>query len=163
MYTGNLVFSQVMEHLPPHVLHRWVDRYYGNFKVYEFTCLDHYLCMAFAHARKLYLGDDFVLELDSTVYALDSTTIDLLCLSKFPWAIFRQNKGAVKRIPCEICAAISRPSSTFTMASSTMPKPSTFFLLSREPSISWIGGIWISCSPECYAAGKNCDRQVPRL
>jgi hypothetical protein len=48
MYTGKLVFSQVMEHLPLHVFHRCVDRYNGDFKVKEYTCLDHYLCMAFA-------------------------------------------------------------------------------------------------------------------
>lgn len=152
MYTGKLVFSQVMEHLPLHVFHRCVAQYNGDFKVKEFTCLDHYLCMAFAQltyreslrdieaclraqknklyhmgirsavsrntlanankvrdwriyadlaqslikvARKLYLGDDFALELDSTVYALDATTIDL-CLSMFPWANFRKTKGAVK-------------------------------------------------------------------
>ena len=46
-------------------------------------------------ARKLYLDDGFALELDSTVYALDATTIDL-CLSMFPWANFRKTKGAVK-------------------------------------------------------------------
>ncbi len=152
MYIGKLVFSQVMEHLPLHMFHRCVDRYNGDFKVKEFTCLDHYLCMAFAQltyreslrdieaclraqknklyhmgirsavsrntlanahkvrdwriyadlaqslikvARKLYLGDHFALELDSTVYALDATTIDL-CLSMFPWANFRKTKGAVK-------------------------------------------------------------------
>jgi hypothetical protein len=43
-----LVFSQVMEHLPLHVFHQCVDLYDGNFKVKEFTCLDQYLCMAFA-------------------------------------------------------------------------------------------------------------------
>ena len=48
MYTGKLVFSQVMEHLPLHVFHQCVDRYDGNFKVKEFSCLDQYLCMAFA-------------------------------------------------------------------------------------------------------------------
>ena len=48
MYTGKLVFSQVMEHLPLHVFHKCVDRYNGNFKVKDFTCLDQYLCMAFA-------------------------------------------------------------------------------------------------------------------
>lgn len=152
MYAGKLVFSQVMEHLPLHVFHQCVDRYNGNFKVKEFTCLDQYLCMAFAQltyreslrdieaclraqknklyhmgirsavyrntlanankvrdwriyadlaqsmiqtARKLYLNDDFALELDNTVYALDATTIDL-CLSMFPWANFRKTKGAVK-------------------------------------------------------------------
>jgi Domain of unknown function (DUF4372)/Transposase DDE domain len=152
MYTGKLVFSQVMEHLPLHVFHQCVSRYDGDFKVKEFTCLDHYLCMAFAQltyreslrdieaclraqknklyhmgirsavsrnnlanankvrdwriyadfacsliqtARKLYLGDSFAVDLDNTVYALDATTIDL-CLSMFPWANFRKNKGAVK-------------------------------------------------------------------
>jgi hypothetical protein len=152
MYAGKLIFSQVMEHLPLHVFHKCVDRYNGNFKVKDFTCLDQYLCMAFAQltyreslrdieaclraqksklyhmgirsavsrntlanankvrdwriyadlaqsliqtARKLYLGDRFAVELDNTVYALDATTIDL-CLSMFPWANFRTNKGAIK-------------------------------------------------------------------
>ena len=152
MYTGKLIFSQVMEHLPLHVFHQCVDRYHGNFKVKEFTCLDQYLCMAFAQltyreslrdieaclhaqknklyhmgirapisrntlanadkirdwhiyadlaqsliptARKLYVNDDFSLELENTVYALDATTIDL-CLSMFPWANFRKSKGAIK-------------------------------------------------------------------
>lgn len=54
----------------------------------------------FAHAlihiaRKLYQGDSFGVDLDQTVYALDSTTIDL-SLSLFPWAVFRQTKAAVK-------------------------------------------------------------------
>lgn len=152
MYTGKLVFSQVMGHLPLHTFHECVDRYRGNFKVQEFFCLDQYLCMAFAQltyreslrdieaclraqknklyhmgirspvsrnnlanankvrdwriysdlahtlirtARKLYASDSFALELDSTVYALDATTIDL-CLSMFPWANFRRAKGAIK-------------------------------------------------------------------
>lgn len=46
-------------------------------------------------ARQLYIDDEFGLELKDTVYALDSTTIDL-CLSLFPWARFRKNKGAIK-------------------------------------------------------------------
>jgi hypothetical protein len=46
-------------------------------------------------ARELYASEDFGLELDQTVYALDATIIDL-CLSVFPWAKFRANKGAVK-------------------------------------------------------------------
>ncbi len=46
-------------------------------------------------ARGLYVDDDFGLELKETVYALDSSTIDL-CLSVFPWAKFRRSKGAVK-------------------------------------------------------------------
>jgi IS4 transposase len=46
-------------------------------------------------ARALYADDDFGLELKDTVYAFDSTTIDL-CLSLFPWAMFRKKKAAVK-------------------------------------------------------------------
>ena len=46
-------------------------------------------------ARKLYQNEDFGIELDQTVYALDASTIDL-CLSLFPWAGFRETKGAVK-------------------------------------------------------------------
>jgi Domain of unknown function (DUF4372)/Transposase DDE domain len=48
-----------------------------------------------AQARKLYADDSLGLELTNTVYALDSTTIDL-CLSLFPWAHFRSTKAAVK-------------------------------------------------------------------
>jgi len=46
-------------------------------------------------ARALYRDEDFGVELDQTVYALDATTIDL-CLSLFPWARFRTQKGAIK-------------------------------------------------------------------
>ena len=48
-----------------------------------------------AQARKLYATEDLGLDLTNTVYALDSTTIDL-CLSVFPWAQFRTTKAAVK-------------------------------------------------------------------
>jgi len=152
MYSGKLVFSQVMDHLPMHTFHRCVQRYRGDRKIHRFTCLDHFLCMAFgqltyreslrdivaclraqssklyhmgirsavsrntlsnankvrdwriyadlaqsliAIARKLYVDEDLGLDLDNTLYALDSTTIDL-CLSVFPWAQFRKTKGAVK-------------------------------------------------------------------
>jgi len=46
-------------------------------------------------ARRLYANDEMATALDETVYALDSTTIDL-CLKLFPWARFRQAKAAVK-------------------------------------------------------------------
>jgi hypothetical protein len=48
-----------------------------------------------ARAKALYAQDPSVLELDASVYALDSTTIDL-CLSLFDWAPFRATKAAVK-------------------------------------------------------------------
>ena len=46
-------------------------------------------------ARPLYAGEDLGLDLDNTVFALDSSTIDL-CMSVFPWALFRSTKSAVK-------------------------------------------------------------------
>ena len=152
MPSGQYVFSQVMAHLPMKPFRRCVQRYQGNRYVKSFTCLDQFLCLAFAQlthreslrdievclrahpdklyhlglrggiarntlahanqqrdwrlyadfaqalirlARPLYAGDDLGLELDNTVYALDSSTIDL-CLSVFPWAHFRQTKAAVK-------------------------------------------------------------------
>ena len=48
-----------------------------------------------AQARKVYANESLGMELANTVYALDSTTIDL-CLSLFPWAHFRSTKAAVK-------------------------------------------------------------------
>ena len=48
-----------------------------------------------AIARPLYADDPIGIELDQSLYALDSTTIDL-CLSMFPWAKFRKHKAAVK-------------------------------------------------------------------
>jgi len=58
------------------------------------------ICADFAHhligvARKLYHKEPLAVELENTVYALDATTIDL-CLSLFPWARFRETKGAVR-------------------------------------------------------------------
>jgi hypothetical protein len=152
MYTGKLVFSQVMEHLPIHEFQKCVARYGGDYKSRGFSCRDQFLCMSFAQltfreslrdieaclrsvpeklyhlgfrghiarstlaeanenrdwriyadfaqalihiARPMYAADPFGVDLEATVYALDSTTIDL-CLSVFPWAHFRQQKAAVK-------------------------------------------------------------------
>ncbi len=46
-------------------------------------------------ARRLYAQETFAVELDQTVYAFDSTTIEL-CLNLFPWARFRHRKGGIK-------------------------------------------------------------------
>ncbi len=46
-------------------------------------------------ARKIYASEELGLDLQNTVYALDSSTIDL-CMSLFPWALFRSTKWAVK-------------------------------------------------------------------
>ncbi len=152
MYSGKIIFAQVLNFLPQHTFRRCVERYEGNKHVKTFTCQDQYRCMAFAQltfreslrdieaclraqrnklyhmgirsdvsrstladanerrdwriyanfaqsliskARGLYVNEDFGVELNSTVYALDASTIDL-CLSVFPWAHFRQTKAAVK-------------------------------------------------------------------
>jgi hypothetical protein len=141
-----------MQHLPLTTFRRCVTRYRGAFKVKSFSCLDQFLCMAFAQltfreslrdievclraqssklyhlgirsavarntlananavrdwriyadfaqsligiARPLYAQESFSIDLQETVYALDSTTIDL-CLSVFPWAVFRTAKAAIK-------------------------------------------------------------------
>src|SRR5205807_9364320 len=57
-------------------------------------------------ARPLHARDPIGVDLEQSLYALDSTTIDL-CLSLFPWAKFRRRKAAVKmHTPCWICTAI---------------------------------------------------------
>ena len=48
MYSGKLIFSQVMSFMPLHTFRRCVARYQGNYKVTRFSCLDQYLAMAFA-------------------------------------------------------------------------------------------------------------------
>jgi hypothetical protein len=140
MYSGKIIFSQIMDFLPMYEFRKCIDRYQGNYKIKSFSCFDQFLCMAFAQltyrkslrdieaclrsmqnklyhmgirgkvsrntlahanekrdwriyadfaqilihiARDLYISDEFGVELDNTVYALDSTTIDL-CLSLFP-------------------------------------------------------------------------------
>ncbi|MGO9093883.1 MAG: IS4 family transposase [Bryobacteraceae bacterium] len=152
MFAGRTVFAQLIDHLPPHEFHKCVARYGGNCKFRGFSCLDQFLCLAFAQltfreslrdieaclrsvesklyhmgfrgkisrstladaneahdwriyadfaqvligiARPMYAHESLGFDLDNTVYALDSTTIDL-CLSVFPWARFRARNAAIK-------------------------------------------------------------------
>lgn len=152
MNSGKTVFAQLIEHLPRYEFNQCILRYCGNHKVRSFSCMDQFLCMAFAQltyreslrdivtclnshrsklyhmgfrgtiakstladanelrdfriyqdfgyvlidiASKLYRDEDLGLDLKLSVYALDSTIIDL-CLSTFPWATFRKKKAAVK-------------------------------------------------------------------
>ena len=48
MYAGRIGFAQLIDHLPLHSFRRCVQRYRGHDKVQSFSCLDQYLCMAFA-------------------------------------------------------------------------------------------------------------------
>jgi Transposase DDE domain/Domain of unknown function (DUF4372) len=157
MRAGQLVFAQVMQHLPHVAFVRIVKHHRAEHKVHAFTCRDQFLALAFAQltgreslrdieinlrvrakylyrlgfrckmisrntlananstrpwrvfaelaqhliaiARPLYakdpLGKELKALMGATVYALDSTTIDL-CLSLFHWAPFRRTKAAIK-------------------------------------------------------------------
>ena len=157
MRAGQIVFAQIMQHLPLVTFARIVARHRAQHKVKAFTCLDQFLALAFAQltgreslrdieinlrarakhlyrmgfrcktisrntlanangtrpwaafadlaqhlisiARPLYaddpVGKEFKALMGATVYALDSTTIDL-CLSLFAWAPFRSTKAAIK-------------------------------------------------------------------
>jgi transposase len=152
VHTGRTIFAQLMDFLPLSEFRRCVARYQGDYKVRGFSCLDQFLCLAFAQltyreslrdietclralqpklyhmgirgrvarstladanesrewrivadfaqvlitiAKPLYATEPFGVDLAATVYAFDSTTIDL-CLALFPWARFRQTKGAIK-------------------------------------------------------------------
>jgi hypothetical protein len=152
MYIGRIVFAQLIDHIPTYEFTKCVERYGGDHKFRGFSCLDQFLCLAFAQltyreslrdieaclrsvdsklyhmgirgrvsrstladaneahdwrifsdfaqvliniARPMYASEPLGFDLDNTVYALDSTTIDL-CLSVFPWARFRARKAAVK-------------------------------------------------------------------
>ena len=48
MNAGKIVFSQVMESLPLYELQKCIKRYQGDYKVKSFSCMDQFLCMAFA-------------------------------------------------------------------------------------------------------------------
>ncbi len=92
MHLGKTLFAQLMDFLPWTTLTRIINRYNGDHKVRTLHCTEHHRVMAFA---QLTYRERLGLELTNTVYALDSTTIDL-CLSVFPWALFRTTKAAVK-------------------------------------------------------------------
>ena len=90
------------------------------------------------HARKLYHDDSFGIDLDNTVYALDSTTVDL-CPSLFPWAVFRKTKGAVKlhtlldlrgNIPTYLWITEAKVHDV-NILDELIPEPGSFYILDR--------------------------------
>ena len=89
-------------------------------------------------ARQLYHNEPFGVELDQTVYAFDSTTIDL-CLSLFPWAQFRRHKSAVKlhtlldlrgSIPAHVSVTSGRINDV-NLLDQLMPEAGAFYLIDR--------------------------------
>ncbi len=91
-----------------------------------------------ARARRLYASEPLGLELSQTVYALDSTTIDL-CLSLFPWARFRSTKAAVKlhtlldlRGPIPTMIAISQgKQADVNVLDELILEPGAFYVMDR--------------------------------
>ena len=91
-----------------------------------------------AHARVLYANDPFGVELQHSAYALDSTTIDL-CLAMFPWARFRERKGAVKmhtlidlhgNIPVFVCITDGKVHDV-NILDQLLPEPGAFYVIDR--------------------------------
>jgi hypothetical protein len=89
-------------------------------------------------ARRQYVGEDFGVELDNTVYALDASTIDS-CLSVFPWAPFRQSNGAIKlhtlldprvNIPSFIHISDGKLDDV-DVVDILIPKPGAFYVMGR--------------------------------
>jgi len=97
------------------------------------------LAQALIHiARRLYLHENFGVEIDQTVYALDSSTIDL-CLSVFPWAHFRKTKSAVKlhtlldlrgNIPTFIYISDGKLHDV-NILDELIPEPGSFYIMDR--------------------------------
>ena len=91
-----------------------------------------------ARARRLYANEPMGVELAQTVYALDSTTIDL-CLNLFPWARFRSTKGAIKlhtlldlRGPIPTMIAISDgKQADVRVLDELVPEPGAFYVMDR--------------------------------
>ena len=89
-------------------------------------------------ARRLYAHEPLAVELEQTVYALDSTTIDL-CLNLFPWARFRSTKAAVKlhtlldlRGPIPTMIAISDgKQADVRVLDELIPEPGAFYVMDR--------------------------------
>jgi hypothetical protein len=89
-------------------------------------------------ARKLYAADDFGVELAQTVYALDTTTIEL-CLALFPWARYQRQKGAIRlhtqldlrgNIPCLVHVTDGKAYDTVIL-DQLLLEPGSFYIMDR--------------------------------
>jgi transposase len=90
------------------------------------------------HARTLYAEQPLAVALEQTVYALDSTVIEL-CLSLFPWAHSQRQKGAIKlhtlldvrgNIPCVIRISTAKTADS-TVLDHLIPEPGSFYIMDR--------------------------------
>lgn len=116
-----------------------------------------------AIAFPLHTDEDLGLNLDNTIYALDSTTIDL-CLSVFPWAHFRSIKAAVK--PHTLLDLRGNISTFIHVSDGKLHDVNVLdILLSRSPTYTAIVGRW-SCSSNgsnstCASTLSSEHRKTP--
>jgi hypothetical protein len=129
-----------------------------------------------AMARPLYAGDSLAAELDSTVYALDSTTIDV-CLSLCPWAPYQRSRGAVKMhtlldlrgsIPTFIDITHGRSHDVLALDRMDF-EPGAFYVMDRGYvsfgrlfRIHQTGAFFVTRALSTTQTGRQCSRPVSR-
>ena len=129
-----------------------------------------------ARARRLYAHEPLAVELAQTVYALDSTTIDL-CLSLFPWARFRSTKAAVKlhtlldlRGPIPTLIWISEGKmADGRVRDELVPEPGAFYVMDRGyvdfrrlHRFEWAGAFFVTRSKDGLQLNRLESRPVDR-
>lgn len=195
MFSGELIFAQLMNFLPRHEFNACVRRYQGDRHAKSFSCRDQFLAMVFAQltyrdslrdvetclramapklyhagfrgkisrntlaranklrdwriyhdfaqilirrARTLYAEQSFAVALEQTVYAIDSTVIEL-CLSLFPWAHSQRRKGAIKlhtlmdlrgNIPCVVRISTAKTADSAILSELNL-EPGSFYIMDR--------------------------------
>jgi IS4 transposase len=195
MFSGQLIFAQLMDFLPRHEFNACVRRYRGEYRARSLSCRDQFLAMVFAQltyreslrdvetclralgskryhagfrgpisrstladanerrdwriyhdfaqvlisrARQLYAHEPLAVALEQTVYALDSTVIEL-CLSLFPWAHSQRQKAAIKlhtlldlrgNIPCFIRVSTAKTADS-SVLDHLLPEPGSFYIMDR--------------------------------
>jgi hypothetical protein len=107
-------------------------------RVHDWRIFHDFAQVLIRRARGLYLQEPFGVRLQKTVYALDSTTVDL-CLSLFPWAKFRRRKAAIKmhtlldlrgNIPCFIHVSQGKTHDV-TILDALPIEPNAFYVMDR--------------------------------
>ena len=109
MYSGKTVFAQLMEWIHPEEFRRCVTRYFGHYRVREFTCWEQFLAMAFAQMtfreslsdievclrsrreRLYHLGFRSPVAEENHISVTQTKSIDL-CLNLFTWAVLCQER-----------------------------------------------------------------------
>ncbi len=119
-------------------------------------------------ARTLYANEPLAVALDNTVYALDSTVIEL-CLSPFPWAHSQRQKAAIKlhtlidvrgNIPCVVRISPAKTADS-TVLDHLVPQPGSFYIMDRGYNDFRRLPRWSQSGAWCAAAGTSRSRVAP--